>query len=195
MADETAMAFLNVAREYHDAANVLFAESERRPIVLNHRALSSPISLLYFHTLELGFKAFLRACGLPIEGTWRRRDHDLMRLYRECRAKGLTVDQDDRLGLENIVSLLKSGNVRQSFRYFHSGSTVTVDLAWTHEVVDRFIVVVGREVEKLDPSAHGPRKVAQMTMIVQKPMPKAAQLTTTLPERDRNSLDEAQEKK
>jgi hypothetical protein len=60
--DETAMAYLSMAREYHDAAGELFAVSERRPKVIpNHRALSSPISLLYFHTLELGLKAFLRA--------------------------------------------------------------------------------------------------------------------------------------
>jgi hypothetical protein len=165
MADETAMAYLNMARQYHDAANVLFAESDRRPIVLNHRALSSPLSLLYFHTLELGFKAFLRACGLAIEGTWRRR-HDLLRLYKECRAKGLVVDRDDRVGIENIVNLLKSGNEGQSFRYFRSGSRVTADLAWTREVVDRFMAVVAREVGKRDPRANDPPRLAQLTMIV-----------------------------
>src|SRR5262245_51206608 len=102
MADETAMAYLSMAHQYHDAAGAVFAEGERRPVVGNHRALSSPISLLYFHTLELGFEAFLRACGVPIEGTWRRRDHDLIRLYRECQARGLIVDRDDRVGIENI---------------------------------------------------------------------------------------------
>jgi len=170
-ADETAMAFLNMAREYHDAAEVVFAESERRPQVLNHRPLSSPLSLLYFHTLELSLKAFLRAHGLPIQGT-PRRSHELTILYEECRTLGLVVDQDDRFGLGNIVGLLESGNEGQGFRYFRSGSVVTADLAWTREIVKRFMVVIAREVEKRDPAAHSPRRPVKMTMMVQKPIKK-----------------------
>ena len=73
-ADETAMAFLNMAREYHNAANELFAISESRPRVHpDHRPLSSVLGNLYFHTLELGLKGFLRAHGLPIHlGVHRR---------------------------------------------------------------------------------------------------------------------------
>ena len=42
-AEETAMAFLNIAREYHNAANELFGVSEGRPRVHpDHRPLSSP---------------------------------------------------------------------------------------------------------------------------------------------------------
>lgn len=160
------MAFLNRAREYHDAGNELFAVSEGRPrIVPNHRPLSSPLSLLYFHTLELGLKAFLRAHGLPIEGT-SRRSHKLTKLYDECRTLGLVVDQDDRVGLGNIVGLLESGNERQGFRYFSSGSAVTADLTWTREIVQRFIVVISREVEQRDPNAHAPPRVARMVMTV-----------------------------
>lgn len=165
MPDETALSFVNMARQYHDAGNVLFAESEGRPRVHNHRALSSPISHLYFHTLELGLKAFLRACGLPIEGTWRR-THNLTKLYEECRAQGLVVGEDDRVGLENIVNLLNSGNEDQGFRYFSSGTTVTADLAWTRDIIDQFMIVVAREVERRDPSANEPPRPAKMIMTV-----------------------------
>jgi hypothetical protein len=85
IADETAMAFLNMAREYQDAANELFKRKRESPQdSSDHRPLSSPLSLMYFHTLELGSKAFLRANGLPIEGT-SRRSHKLTQLYKECR--------------------------------------------------------------------------------------------------------------
>ena len=43
-------AFLNMAREYHSAANTLF------PIA---KDVTSPIYFLYAHTLELTFKAYL----------------------------------------------------------------------------------------------------------------------------------------
>jgi hypothetical protein len=162
------MAFLNMAREYHDAANELFAVSESRPrIAPNHRPLSSPLSLLYFHALELGLKAFLRACGLPIEGA--RKHHKLTKLYAECRRSGLVVDQDDRFGLGNIVSLLESGNERQGFRYFSSGSAVTADLAWTREIVQRFIVALARQVEERDPNAHAPPRLGKLILTVGKP--------------------------
>jgi hypothetical protein len=165
-ADETAMAFLNMAREYHDAADELFAVSERRPRVHpDHRPLSSPLSLLYFHALELGLKAFLRACGKPIEGT-SRRHHQLTKLYEECRTLGLVVDPDDRVGLGNIVNLLESGNEGHGFRYFRSGSVVTADLAWTREIVQRFIVVIAREVERRDPNALAPPRPAKMIVTV-----------------------------
>jgi hypothetical protein len=161
-ADETAMAFLNMAREYHNAANELFAISESRPRVHpDHRPLSSVLGNLYFHTLELGLKGFLRAHGLPIEGT-RRRSHKLTKLYEECRRLGLVVDQDDRVGLGNIVGLLESGNDGQGFRYFRSESVVTADLAWAREIVQRFTVVIAREVEKRDPNAHAPPRLAKM---------------------------------
>jgi len=177
-AEETAMAYLNMAREYHDAANELFAVSEGRPKTLpNHRALSSPLYLLYFHTLELGLKAFMRAHGLPIVGT-SRRSHELTALYEECRRLGLVIDRDDRVGLGNIVGLLESGNERQGFRYFSSRSVVTADLAWTREIVQRFIVVIAREVEARDPDAHAPRRIAKVIMTFGKPMPKEPEATT-----------------
>ena len=160
------MAFLNMAREYHDAANELFAVSESRPrVVPNQRPLSSVIGHLYFHTLELGLKAFLRAHGLPIEGT-RRRSHKLTKLYKECQRAGLVVGQDDKVGLENIVGLLESGNECEGFRYFSSGSAVTADLAWTREIVQRFIVAIALEVEKRDPNPHAPPRLAKMVMVV-----------------------------
>jgi len=115
--------------------------------------------------LELGLKAFLRACGLEIEGT-SRKSHQLTKLYDECRRLGLVVDQDDRFGLGNIVDLLESGNEGHGFRYFQSGSVITADLAWVREVVQRLIVAIVREVEDRDPNAHDPPQLAKMVVTV-----------------------------
>jgi hypothetical protein len=82
------------------------------------------------------------------------------------RAQGLVVGEDDRLGLENIVNLLNSGNEDQGFRYFSSGTTVTADLAWTRDIIDQFMIVVGREVERRDPIANEPPRPAKMIMTV-----------------------------
>jgi hypothetical protein len=161
------MLFSPTAREFHDVVNELFAVSERRPRVhLDHRPLSSPLSLLYFHVLELGLKAFLRACGKPIEGT-SRRHHRLTKLYEECRKSGLVVNPDDKVGLGNIVNLLESSNEGYGYRYSRSGSVVTADLAWTHEIVQRSIAVIARKVERRDPNAHDPPRVAKIIMTVE----------------------------
>jgi len=120
------MAFRNIAREYHNAANELFGVSEvdRGSTLITGRC--HRLGLAYFHPLELGLKASLCACGKPIERT-SRRHHQLTKLYEECRTLGLVVDPDDKVGLGNIVSSLESGNEGHGFRYFRSGSVVTAD--------------------------------------------------------------------
>lgn len=121
--DVHANAFLNRALEYHDAAKELFAVSERRPKIHGVRALSDPLNFLYFHTVELALKAFLRAHNHRPWG------HKLTKLYEECRTLGLLIGQDDRFTIGNIVSLLQSGNKDQGFRYFNLKSATTADLA------------------------------------------------------------------
>ena len=70
-------AFLNMAREYHSAANTLFSIA---------KDLTSPIYSLYAHTLELAFKAYLGAHGCSIP-----RIHDLESLCKNCQKHGLHV--------------------------------------------------------------------------------------------------------
>jgi hypothetical protein len=78
----------------------------------------------------------------------------------------LVVDQDDKVGLENIVNLLNSGNENQGFRYFSSGTVVTADLEWAREIIERFMTVVAREVPKRDPSAGDPPRPAKVIVTV-----------------------------
>ena len=76
LTDVSGVAFFNFAREYQSAANQLL---DSRP------CLSNPIYFLYFHTVELALKAFLRSLNIPILGT-ERQNHNLTKLYEECRS-------------------------------------------------------------------------------------------------------------
>src|SRR5262245_44827454 len=92
--DVSAMAFLNRAREYYDAAQELFAVSERRSKIGEHRALTNPVNFLFFHSAELAFKAFLRSHNLQILG--ERENHNLTEHYEECRKLGLVIGPGDQ---------------------------------------------------------------------------------------------------
>src|SRR5437899_1399850 len=116
--DVHASAFFNSAREYHDAANEIFTIAEARPKIHSSRQLSGPLYFLYFHTIELALKAFLRASNCPILKT-SRESHKLAELYRECRDLGLVLGPHDRFHIGNIVSLLDSANKYQGIRYFN----------------------------------------------------------------------------
>lgn len=149
--DAHAMAFLNRAHEYHEAANQLFdlhADGS-----LNH-----PINFLYFHTVELALKAFLRSRDIPIQGT-KRASHNLMELYEECRNLGLKIGPSDRFDIGNIVSLLADGNVEQGFRYVSLKAGLGADLSWTRDVIEQLMRVVKLHVEaynKQNPIPLGP---------------------------------------
>jgi hypothetical protein len=169
--DVSAMAFLNGARDYHDAANQLFDVRQGRPKAHGLRSLTPPINFLYFHTVELMLKAFLRSCGVPILGTERARGHRLRELYDECRKLGLLIDPPDVLGIENIVGLLDTGNENQGFRYFNLNSTVEADLSWTRAVVEKLMRAVEPQVE-VRSKQDGPPRLSKLTMVWGEPQPK-----------------------
>lgn len=113
----TAESFLNYARQYFEAAVTLLDSKSN---------LNRPINFLFFHATELALKAYLRA-----HGRTPRRDHDIETFYNECRELGLKIGSDDRFGLQNIVSLLASGNEDMGFRYFSLESGSEAELTWT----------------------------------------------------------------
>ena len=128
-----AAAFFNEARKYQGAADELFAIADARPKIYGNMQFDSPLYLLYFHTIELALKAFLRANDLPILHT-RRMNHNLYALYLESRDLGLTIGPRDKFEIENIVQLLDSANEHQGIRYFNLESGATADLSWIREV-------------------------------------------------------------
>jgi HEPN domain len=154
-------AFLNMARDYADAANELFMIADARPKIQGYPLpLSSPLYLLYSHAAELALKAFLQAKNVRPPKT-----HELAKLYAESRDLGLVIGPEDRFQIGNIVSLLDSGNKDHGFRYFNLESCTTVDLSWVREVIPELI----RAVEPHVPDIPAPRKAAKMILTVSKP--------------------------
>ena len=152
--DVSAAAMLNDARQYHEAAEGLF---ESKP------HLRRPINALYFHTVELALKAYLRAHNV------RRWGHEIAELYNECRSLGLTIASDDQFGLGNVVSLLGKGNEDMAFRYFTRKSGSEPELGWTREVVGQLMPVVAAFVEAGMNTASG--RAVKLTLIIGKPVP------------------------
>jgi len=77
----------------------------------------SQFNFLYFHTVELTLKAFLRSHSLPI--VTERKNHSLTKRFEECLSLGPKIGQADRVGIGNIVTLLEKENEDQGFRYFN----------------------------------------------------------------------------
>jgi hypothetical protein len=123
-----AIAFFNLAGEYHDAANELFVIADARQQTKDRRKFDSPVYLLYFHTIELALKAFLRTHNKT------RKHHNLTKLYSDSRDLGLVIGSQDKFQIGNIVSLLDSANKDQGLRYFNLGTVTTADLPWVREV-------------------------------------------------------------
>src|SRR3989442_11277472 len=136
----SAMALLNYARQYHEAAEILFD---------NKPGLTRVINFLYFHTVELLLKSYLKASGKKASG------HSIAALHKEAQRLGLKI-QHDQLGLQNIVGLLESGNKGSAFRYFTLKSGNEPDLNWTREIVKELMDIVKPFVEsKFDTSSAG----------------------------------------
>jgi HEPN domain-containing protein len=147
-------AYLNFARQYFLAAEELSASKFRVDDARYH---------LYFHATELLLKAYLRAQG---KEPW---NHELSKLLKECSDLGLRIDSEDKLGLQNIVSLLESGNEEMGFRYFTVKSGAIPEMGWTREVVGQLMLAVTAVV---DPNGNSKPGVAvKLTMMIGKPIP------------------------
>jgi hypothetical protein len=174
----SAEAFLNMARDYADAANELFMVADARPKTRGHMPpLSSPLYFLYSHAAESAFKAFLTANGIPIGEIAQRLRHNLPKLYERSRNLGLVIGGSDRLQIGNVVSLLHSENEDNGFRYYNLGtppasgppgsmpSVAIPDLSWVREVT-------GELLKAVEPHISGnaaPGGVVKFTFIVSKP--------------------------
>lgn len=149
-------AYLNFARQYFLAAEELSTSKSH---------VDDARYFLYFHATELLLKAYLRAHE---RGPWR---HELSKLLKECSDLGLSIDSEDRYGLQNIVSLLESGNEDMGFRYFTLKSGSIPEMDWTREVVGQLMQAVTAVVDPSGDSAvPGPAVKAVLT--IGKPQPK-----------------------
>ena len=142
----TAMEWFQLARKYHEAADLL----------LQHRAAGEPTYFLYFHTIELALKAFLRSHNRPIPRG--QKGHKLTDLYERCRELRLVVvGPNDHLGIGNIVSMLEFSNESQGLRYIERGMSAP-SLDWTREVVGQLMEAVEPHVDACSKLDRGPKR-------------------------------------
>jgi HEPN domain-containing protein len=149
-------AYLNFARQYFLAAEELSASKSR---------VDDARYYLYFHATELLLKAYLRAHGRE---PW---DHELSKPLQDCSDLGLRIDSEDKYGLQNIVSLLESGNEEMGFRYFTLKSGSIPEMGWTSEVVGQLMKAVTAVV---DPNGDSTKLGAAVKLVamIGKPVPK-----------------------
>ena len=126
--------------------------------MVQHRSPGEPNYFLYFHTIELALKAFLRSHNRPIPRG--QKGHKLADLYERCRELGLVVvGPDDNLGIGNIVSMLEFSNEFQGLRYYYPVRGMSApSLDWTREVVGQLIEAVEPHVEACSKLDHGPKR-------------------------------------
>lgn len=154
--DTSPKKLLNYARQYLNATEVVFNNEPGR--------MTRPLNYLYFHTLELLLKSFLRA-----NGRFPEPNHEIDALYNEAIGLGLRIPGDPH-ELENIVSLLGAGNTGHAFRYGTSKGTSEPTMDWTRDVLSRLMAAVEAVVDP-DPSA-APGPVESLTLVFGKPIPK-----------------------
>lgn len=150
-------AFLRMARQYHEAAEVLFAEHERRINAGNKSEIDDPIYFMYYHTIELAFKTYRRAHNLP-----NVEHHRLIDLYADCQKLGLVLGPPNVM--QNIVNWLQSSDKEFTrFRYFSLKSDTRPDLNWTRENVGLLMQIVADKLDILFPPNNQPGKAVKMT--------------------------------
>ncbi|HMK24067.1 MAG TPA: HEPN domain-containing protein [Terriglobales bacterium] len=128
-------ALLNTARKFYKGAEAFYALDP---------GLTDVLYLLYFHSVENGLKAYLKANGRERWG------HDIGQLYSEAKQLGLRIDLDESDGhnLHNVVNLLESGDPDSVRRYFTLESRNLPDLAQTREVVAELMDAVTAILER-----------------------------------------------
>ena len=128
------IAFLILAREFYSVA-------EPRSDLKS--SISRPRYFLYFHALELAFKAFLRSHHVPT-GKLQKKDkgHTITVLYEDCRKHGLVIGAGDEFDIGNIVTMLQAANEYQGLRYFNPDLKSLPTLTWTREMVGELITTL-----------------------------------------------------
>lgn len=166
-----AMAFLRMAQKYQKAASRLVDSVATEPLEGNQVPLADPIYFLYFQTVELALKAFLRFHDKKVPKG--QPGHDVVKLHSRCAELGLHHTDAHVLGLQRVVNLLASGNVDQGFRYFTIKSCALPDLSWTRQVVDLLIMSIRVEVGT-NQAPSGPPPAVKIQMIWERPPKKSA---------------------
>jgi hypothetical protein len=156
------ISFLSLEREFYATAERAFDLGD---------SFNKPLYFLYFHTLELAFKAFLRSHNVPTRELKDKKGHELTELYEACCKLGLVIGTSDPVQIGNIVKMLKGANEYQGLRYFNPDLSALPSLAWTREVVLELIQIVELRLQAASMAAFLP--ASKLVIIWDKPTPKS----------------------
>jgi len=127
------LVFLADAQAFYRAAAKVYGEEH---------ILNRPLYFLYFHTMELAFKAYLRSHSVPTSALQTGWGHDLLKLYEDCRDRGFVIGSEDRFDVRNVVVLLTHVNDRQGLRYYNPIVSTYPSMSWTRDVVQKVFLTV-----------------------------------------------------
>src|SRR5436190_19491218 len=86
----------NFAESYRIAADILAHQHAKE------LRFDSPIRYLFYHSIELYMKAFLRSGGLTMQDIKERLGHRFSRMRAECMSSGLAFDTSELAILDYI---------------------------------------------------------------------------------------------
>ncbi|WP_223146702.1 hypothetical protein [Methylomonas albis] len=156
-------AFLNGAIEYCEAGSILLKAKLEDS---ENKAKLNPIYMLCSHATELALKAFLRHKNYPTKTLKQNKyRHNLVNLYNECRASGLTSQALKETDFINLVQCLHSGNDEMAYRYFNPNPLVMPEIKWTNEAVISLIDCVKHYL----PDHLEPQEAIKFDLIIGKP--------------------------
>lgn len=92
----TAVGLYHYARSYHDSARVLDAAKVRT----THAG--APVQYLYYHSIELFLKAYLRLNGHTVEELETKFRHHIAKMRKRCAALGMAFMDEDLEVLDHL---------------------------------------------------------------------------------------------
>ncbi len=107
----TALGLLNYARSYRASADHLL--NARLKVPHPH----APTTFLYYHSIELYLKAYLRSQGLTV-AQLRQVSHNISKLAGEVQSRGFVLDDEDK---EVLQAMSEADNIIRS-RYIQTGT-------------------------------------------------------------------------
>ena len=115
---DAGLAHHHLAAKYLSAAKILYTStvSKDKPLQTMF-AEYEPLVFLCCHSMELNFKAFLIAYGLPIRDA-EAFGHDLGKLARTCNAEGMSLPDWTKspIDIANAIYLRSKGSSKKDYR-------------------------------------------------------------------------------
>lgn len=140
----TAVGLARYAKEYIEAAILVDAQMGKRKSFGHIQ--SPPAVFLLAHGLEITLKAYLLHKGMTIDVLAKRPfGHNLKRLRREAKVRGLDEHYRGKSAELRAVLVLDALNVRHQQRYIETGATVS--LPW--DDAERYAVQLHQQVAKV----------------------------------------------